>query len=429
MSETLTDPVGPSSSLDQPRPVAIRPAPVAPGERILLLDILRGFAVFGILVVNILYFSGPLEWVVAPRWTEVWNRVANALITILFAGKFYSIFSILFGIGFAVQMIRSEERGLPLAGRYLRRLFVLFIIGIVHASLIWYGDILHTYAFLGVFLLVFRRIQKELLLVLAFLSALVPVALFALGALAMSFAPDGALAGQPETLGEAFGTAESLRVYATGSWSEVTAQRIRDWVQLAGYSLFFMPSIFAMFLVGLWAGRSGVLRDLTARRPLFKRLLMITLPIGLAGNVAVYVLRSMADPMLPTWTGALSQLAYSIGVPFLALAYIAAIALMVAGGSAAFSALAPVGRMALTNYLLHSIVCTLIFYSYGLGFYGQVGPWIAIPMALVIFILQIPLSAWWLGRFRFGPVEWLWRTATYGKAQPMKIERASVPSF
>lgn len=395
--------------------------PVQPEERIILLDILRAFAIFGILVVNVLFYSGPLGWILVPPWTELPDLISSWIITVLFSGKFYSTFSILFGLGFAMQTFRAWDRGETGGGRYARRLVVLFFIGIAHAALIWYGDILHLYAVLGFFLFLFRRAPLNVLLIVAVIALMVPVGLAFLGAAVMEVIPPGD-SMSPEAAAESLGTSEALEIYSAGSWGELTLRRIRDWLMLDLYSIFFAPNVFAMFLVGLWAGRKGLYRGAPEHRPFFRRLLIIALPLGLAMNLIVLSLEKLNDnPMMPSWMGAFHQLAYAIGVPMLAFGYIAAIVLIVTRGRSLLDRIAPVGRMALTNYLMHSVVCTLIFYSYGLGLYGTVGSRFAIPIAIVIFAIQIPLSAWWLSRFRFGPAEWLWRTLTYGKAQPMRV--------
>ncbi|HVR42301.1 MAG TPA: DUF418 domain-containing protein [Thermoanaerobaculia bacterium] len=409
--------------IDAPNEEALpdAPSPVAPDERIALLDILRGFAIFGILVVNVLYFSQPIAWVVDSPFEGTWDRIATAVITIFFAGKFYSTFSMLFGVGFAIQLARAQRRGGSALPTYVRRLFWLLLIGLTHAIAIWYGDILHIYAILGFILILFRNARPRTLLIAAAISLMIPVALTFVGAAALSASPPDPDA---PSIHEIMHTEDALRNYAEGTWSEIAGQRVRDWLMLLGFSVFFLPNVFAMFLVGFWAGRSEIHLRAAELRGAFRRVVAIALPLGLALNAIVYLTREAVDPTLPTWLGAFSQLAYAIGVPLLAVSYIAAVALRVTRpeGPGALAALAPLGRMALTNYLVHSVIGTLIFYGYGLGLYGKVGPWIAIPLAVVIVGLQIPLSRWWLSRFRFGPVEWLWRSATYGRMQRLMIE-------
>ncbi len=399
-------------------PVSPAPAaPVPPAERIPLLDILRGFAVFGILVVNMLFFSGPFEWVVDAPWQSWLDRTAGFLITAFFSGKFYSIFSILFGIGFAIQMERADERGSPGAAIYIRRLLVLLAIGVLHAAFLWYGDILHLYAGLGLLLLIFRRKEPETMIPLIVIGLAVAPGLAAIGALAASFAP---AVGAEHDTAEIFRTAEAMRAYASGSWAEVTRQRIRDWLMLDSFAMFLVPSIFAMMLTGVAAAKARVFRALPERGPLFRRVLSIAFLPGLAGNIFVAAAREAVNPAAPTLLGVAVTAVQAVAVPALALTYVSALALVVMSGARMLNVLAPVGRMALTNYLLQSVIATLIFYSHGLGLFGRVGPAATTLLAVVIFAVQIAASAWWMKRFRFGPVEWVWRSLAYARWQRMR---------
>lgn len=398
-------------------PIPMRPTPLPAAHRLLVLDVLRGFAVFGILVVNMLFFAGPFEWIVDPPWTSWPDRVAEFLITAFASGKFYSIFSMLFGFGFAIQMERAEARGVAGGRIFARRLLVLLAIGVLHAALLWYGDILHLYAILGFLLLLFRgspigKIGPAIAVALA-----IPPALAGLAAIAASVAPHGGH-GQTTAI---FRTAEALRAYGSGTWDELTRHRIADWRMLDTFAIFFAPSVFAMMLTGLAAARARVVQDLETGRAFFRRALVITIVPGIAGNLFIASMKeAVDDPMEPTMLSALVTLVQAVAVPALAIAYVSALALAVASGTRLVRGLAPVGRMALTNYLLQSVVGTLIFYSYGLGLFGKVGPATTTGIAIVIFALQVAMSAWWMKRFRFGPVEWIWRSLTYGRVQPMR---------
>jgi uncharacterized protein len=400
-----------------PRPPS---APVAPAERLPLLDILRGFAVFGILVVNVLFFSGPFEWVIAPPWQSWPDRVADLVIAGLFTGKFYSIFSILFGLGFAMQMERAEARGAAGTGTYARRLVILLAIGILHAAFLWYGDILHLYAVLGFFLLFFRRSGLGAIAPAVMIGLAIPPGLAALGAIAMSFAPAGTGAGNEAA--EMFRTAEALRAYGAGTWLELTRHRVRDWLMLDSFAIFFAPNVFAMMLIGVAAAKARIFHDLAARRPFFRRALYAAVVPGVLGNAFIAATRDVLDPVVPSLLTVAVTAVQAIAVPSLAIVYISAIALAAgsARGARLLAPLAPVGRMALTNYLLQSVIATLIFYSYGLGLFGRVGPATTTGLAVAIFAAQVVASGWWMKRFRFGPAEWVWRSFTYGRAQTMR---------
>ncbi len=398
---------------DPPPPAA----PVDPADRVPLLDVLRGFAVFGILVVNMLFFAGPFEWVVHAPWTSAADRIAGFVITAFFSGKFYSIFSILFGIGFAMQMERAEKQNAPGGWIWTRRLLVLLAIGILHAALLWYGDILHLYAVLGFLLLLFRRSPIEKILPAIAIALMISPGLAAAALIGSSLS--GGM-GDEQAAAEMFRTDAALRAYASGTWSELTRQRIADWLMLDTVAVFFAPGVFAMMLAGLAAARARLFRDFESHAASFRRALLIAVVPGLGGNLFIAATKQAVDAARPTMLGAAVIGVQAIAVPALAITYISAIALAAASGRKVLSALAPVGRMALTNYLLQSVIATLIFHSYGLGLFGKVGPAATSALAVVIFALQVAVSGWWMKRFRFGPAEWAWRTLTYGRVQRMR---------
>jgi uncharacterized protein len=389
------------------------PQPIQPSERLVAIDALRGFAVFGILVVNILFFAGPIPWISSAHWTGFADRVAMFVVEVFFTAKFYTTFALLFGFGFGLQMIRAERAGRPFVRPYLRRILFLFLIGILHASLIWYGDILHVYAILGLLIIPFRRLSAMTIAPIALIALVIPIALFFLAALAISMT--GASSGSDSF----FDTAAVIRTYASGSWSEIMSQRLSDWLFLEVAALFFWPTLFAMFLGGMLLSRTDV-----ARRPAdFRRPLRIAavagVSIGVPINVLAWWLQQGSDPMEMSWRMAWHQTVLAVGAPVLAIGY-GSIVLLMSSRSAVLAPFAAVGRMALTNYLLQSVVGTLIFYSFGLGLFGSLGPAVLLPMAVAIFAVQVPLSIWWLGRFRYGPVEWLWRGATYGRMPALR---------
>ncbi len=419
-----------------PNDPSIKPdsvTPVQPSERIQFVDVLRGFALFGILFVNMELFSHPFQSLVLPAdpaspWID---RAAIWLVHFLGEGKFYSLFSLLFGLGLALQMERVEARGGRFVPLYLRRLLVLFAIGAGHAFLIWVGDILLVYAVGGLILILFRKARPRTLLIWVVVLLAIPLALNG-AATALIGAARAVPEAAPEVeraLAEVRASyvadaARANQVYATGTFAEVTAQRVYDYVNfsLAGtlYALGF--NVLAMFLVGLYFGQRRLLHDSDAHRPFFRRLLIWGLGLGLIGNAlyATLIMPLARYEISPTLLAAIA--AQGIGAPLLSLGYLSGLALLYARPAwrERLNVLAPVGRMALTNYLSQSIICTLIFYGYGLGLFGQVGTALGILLTIVIYGLQIPLSHWWLKRFRFGPAEWLWRSLVYLQAQPMR---------
>jgi uncharacterized protein len=411
----------------------IRPVPTAPHERIEILDILRGLAILGILLVNMLFFAHPLYLLLidpAP-WANPLDQAASLLIAFFAQGKFLTLFSLLFGLGLAIQLQRSQEKGQSAVPLYLRRLLALLLIGLAHAFLFWWGDILVYYALLGFVLLLFRNTAPRRLLRWAVAFLAIPLVLTA-GSVALfelaRTTPEGA--AQIETAMAAsqaqFRAAyeQAMAVYSGGDFLAMIPQRMADWAfatsaMLSGGMLFL---VLAMFLVGLYIGKRQLLHNAVEQLPLFRRVFAWGIVIGVIGNLLYVMLAHGAGALELTW-GTLAGLAgLFIGAPALSLAYATGL-IMLAQNATWHRLLAPlgaVGRTALSNYLLQTLICTTIFHGYGLGLYGQIGPAAGLALTFAIFGLQIPLSNWWVKRFRFGPFEWLWRSLTYGRMQPLR---------
>lgn len=407
-------------------------APVPQAERIQILDILRGFALFGILFVNMPLFNRPFQTIMFPADASApwFDRAAEWLIHFLGEGKFYAMFSLLFGLGLTLLMGRVEGRGGRFVPLYLRRLLVLLGFGLIHAWLIWVGDILTIYALLGVVLLLFRRAKPRTLLIWAAVLIALPLLFLTASAgmvalaqtepaaadqLAASFAQVGA--------GYLADLERASRAYGQGTFLEITAQRLRDSQSIGVTSLFALGfNVLAMFLVGVYFGKREIFRNLEANRPLFRKLLLWGMLVGLPLNALYATLIMGLARYEPTWPLALATAAQGIGAPLLSLGYASGLVLLFGSPlwEARLKLLAPVGQMALTNYLLQSIICTLIFYNYGLGLFGKVGTALGILLTIVIYLLQIPFSHWWMRRFQYGPAEWLWRSLTYLRRQPLK---------
>lgn len=408
--------------------------PVAASERIETLDVLRGLALFGILTVNIAGFSWPYEYLL---WQEEFfdsraDAVATWIIHFLSEGKFYPLFSFLFGLGAAIQMERANTHAAPFAGRFCRRLIVMLGFGLIHALFIWDGDILVWYALCGFLLLPFRKCQPKTILIWALSCLLIPVLLIVLcwAVLAgVSLVPEIGTAIE-KVFDEHYGTydeqreavEEIIHVFASGSYSEIFRARLGNliWMWLAG--LFFLPGFLGLFLLGLYAGKRRIFQDIAANTTFIQRVLIWGMTIGLPLNLiyAVIMANSNLSDLHFLWL-----LSYGLGGiagPTLSLAYAAAATLLFQRGRGRqwLRFLGPTGKMALSNYLLQSLICTTIFYSYGFGLFGAVGRATSLGLVALIFMMQIGFSAWWLNRFQFGPMEWLWRTLTYGKGQPMR---------
>jgi uncharacterized protein len=402
--------------------------PITGRERIEIVDILRGFALFGILLVNMAVFKASWAGLQYTATTDPspLDRIATLAVDFFATGKFFTLFSFLFGFGFAIQMIRAQQKGVPFVPRFARRLLVLLAIGLIHALLIWYGDILVSYALIGFLLILFRNRSPRALLIWA--SALLLVATLLIGGFMglmelSRMVPEGraALAQvEAQTLAQTEGdVARDLAIYGGGSYGEIVRERISDYGGLLFGVLFMVLPILAMFLLGLYAGKLGILHDPAAHLTLLRRVRFWGLLLGFGLSLLLVI-----GQMRLSLFGALFSelLHFSLSGPLLSMGYAATIVLL-AQHERWRSRLAPLGsagRMALTNYLLQSLICTTLFYGYGFGLFGQVGAALGIVIALVIYALQIPFSMWWLRRFQFGPMEWLWRSLTYGAWQPMR---------
>lgn len=405
--------------------------PVAAGERIEALDVLRGFALLGILLMNLEAFAGPMFEAgtgVNPAFSGV-DRFVDLLVYVFVQGKFWTLFTLLFGMGFAVMSQRAEATGRPFAAVYWRRGLVLLGIGLVHALLIWSGDILVTYALCSFLLLAFRDVSPRVLLVvavLAFLGALGLVALTGLIGTVMQSTPelaaqwDKAMSGQNEMMGK---LAEAQRqAYGSGNYFEATLQRFRDFGIGLLNLMVLGPLIFGMFLLGAWFVRTGAITAPDRHPRLFRNLRWWALPVGLALMLASTWMRPTLDPAHVDLGYAVAFSLSMLAGVLMSLGYAAWVlrGLQSPGWMQRLAWLAPAGRMALTNYLMQSLLCTLVFYGYGLGWFERMPRAWQVPFGLALFALQVLASRWWLGRFRFGPMEWLWRSLTYLKPQPMR---------
>lgn len=408
--------------------------PVSSTERLPAVDVLRGFAVFGILLVNIKYFSTPLYAAmgVLPWWSHPLDRGAAWLISVLAEGKFYILFSFLFGLGMALQMERVEARGGRFGRLYARRLMVLLLIGLGHMFLLWYGDILTTYALVGFLLLLFRRRRNKTLLIWAACLYVLPVLMFSGCAGMVSFAklwPESREAVTREFAQmEAempIASQESIALYADGGVADVFAARVQDIEDMLIAYPFLVPTVLALFLLGAYAGRCRWLHDLQRLQTALRRTLIWCLPTGLIICLGAGLVTGGHSPIWPSWAALAGMALHAVGSPLLGGGYAAAVLLALQSDTwrPAAMHLAAVGRMALSNYLLQTLICTTLFYGYGAGWYGKVGPAAGVALTVAIYALQVVFSRWWLARFHFGPCEWLWRSLTYAKLQPMRRAR------
>lgn len=404
-----------TTAVSPPAPPAI--GPVLRQERIEAIDILRGVAILGILIVNMGLFSSP-EGLPVGGTTE-------RLIYFFAQEKFKALFSFLFGLGLAVQMMRAQARGVRFLPLYARRLFALFLIGVSHFLLLWNGDILHDYAENGFVLLLFRRRSPKTLLVWAGAFLAIPLLFYGLttyDSITHRVSPPltSWISYETETQDQQT-IDETRRIYSRGTYGEMITLRAHE---LPGD---VTPDIddaylLAMFLLGLYAGRRRIFHDIPAHLPFIRRVQRWGLIIGVAGNAA-FAIGGSFDPSPTSVTENVGRLCLVFAAPAMMFFYASTIILLAQREiwRRRLAPLAAVGRTALSNYLLQSLICTTIFYSYGLALFGKVGPALGVLLTITIFLFQIPLSVWWLRRFQFGPIEWLWRSLTYRQLQPMRI--------
>jgi uncharacterized protein len=410
--------------------VAHNPAPVDPQRRIEAVDMVRGFALFGVLLVNMFNFgSGGLFW------NEPIDEFAWSLKRFFFESKSWRLFSLLFGFGFALQFIRVSERRSKFAPVYLRRMIILFVIGAGHA-LIYDGDILMQYAELGLLLVLFRKVPPRLLLVLA----IALLAVFPIGRVAKSLVePTQTAVATDYSVRFEAATAEieedrRTHVYAVGSMREVMADNAHlknPFARLLGPESSL--AVFAMFLLGLYAGRRQIFQDIPKHMQLIRKVFWWGLSIGLVSMGAERILNATTGyevfgeqqaTLLPQLFG---DVLFTYGSTLLALGYAAGITLLVQHhrGRRLLAPLGAAGRLALTVYLSGSVMKGTLFYGFAFGNAFWLGPAAVTGYAVLFFAIQIVFCVWWVNRFRFGPMEWLWRALTYLKLPSMRLQERS----
>lgn len=409
--------------------------PISSNERIYMLDVIRGFALLGILLMNIEYFQRPLTAMMFGFDSSLQgldHSVAWTVFTFV-QGKFYTMFSLLFGIGFVIFYDRAKQNHKHPRWLFFRRLCVLALFGLGHILFIWGGDILLTYAIAGLFLLLFINSSAARLWKWGLALFLLPLLMFWLGAVGLHFAmqsPDMAqqlVADQQQTTDLLHGLiASSEQAYASGSYGDVFHARLAELAMLyGGGGFFFLPTILGIFLIGAAFARSGVFTSFDRRPMAYKNLLRWGLIFGLPSALYVGFYGTNIEMMTPSIDSAIGFTLTQVANFGLCFAYMSIIALALRAAHRAkrqhwLQNLAPAGRMALTNYLLHSIIFTTLFYGYAIGFYGEYGRALTTLAAVVLWLVQIPFSKWWLDRYNYGPCEWLWRCATYGKFFALK---------
>jgi uncharacterized protein len=398
-------------------------SPVALAERIAFIDVVRGMALFGILTANMRAFVAPMDAYgnIGALFPGRADMIGQFFVDWLFQGKFVSIFSFLFGLGFAMQMSRAEARGVSFLGFYPRRLAALALIGAIHGFFIWAGDILLTYAISGALLLLFRHRRQETLLKWAAGLISLPIVLswVMLGIYFSPWRPHW-MDPKPPALAKWH---KVIDIYAHGSFKQILVQNLVQGKDDLASHLFALYAL-SLFLLGMWVWRSGIITRLDEYRPVLKRVCFWGLAVGLPlsfYNAAVTAV--LPRGQFNFWLF-LGQMLWLPAAHLQAAGYMAGVALLYQNQAwrRVLMPFAAVGRMALTDYLMQSVLCTLFFYNTGTGWFGSIGPAKAWIPTVVLYSAQLVFSNIWLRHYRFGPMEYVWRVMTYGELPAMRKE-------
>ncbi|MET9851522.1 DUF418 domain-containing protein [Streptomyces sp. NPDC006450] len=379
--------------------------------RIPEVDALRGFALLGILLVNALMMAGPYGpgGPFAPDATPL-DRAVEGIVQALAVGKFYLMFSFLFGYSFTLQQDSAARDGASAVPRMLRRTLGLLVLGLLHAVLLYTGDILMTYALLGLILIAARACSPRTALRAARIVYGCASGFLLLLGLASLFMSDAEAAGLNEIPADLAALAADYR----GDPASVVRANLG---QLPD-ALLAVPvmggSVLAAFLTGLYCGKLRLLADTGAHAARMRRICVLGVAVGLPGSLFMAV--AAGGALGPRWL-LIGSVVGMVTAPALTAAYVCGMLLFMktARGGRAALLLAPAGRMALTNYLSQSLVMALVFTAYGLALYDRLGTAVVVLGALALYGSQLALSTWLMARHRYGPVEWLLRAVTLAR--------------
>ncbi|OIJ16275.1 hypothetical protein BKP35_01380 [Anaerobacillus arseniciselenatis] len=397
----------------------MRVHPTQQEERIITLDVIRGFALLGILLVNMQFFVAPKLFLMLSGVTLFEGAISNTadwLITIFATGKFFTTFSFLFGLGFFLFMERVSAKGLSVGRLYSRRLSFLLMLGLIHIFIFWSGDILLNYAIAGFLLLLFRKSSIEKIRKWAI--GIFSVVVFLTGFFTfLSSLMENVLGEEYAPMNDWASLVEqSVIVFQNGNFSEILAFRLTEEIPLILPNFIItIPMVLFIFLIGLYVGKKGVLMNISGHLGWIRKVWKKSFIYG-AVLTFVYVILKAELFIVPFYLheASLEVLSLISGL-VVSFFYISSITLLCQQRQwkVRLKFLAPVGQMALTNYLLQTVICLMLFYGYGLGLYGKVAPEVGILITFVIFTAQVFLSKFWMARYKYGPLEHVWRAFTY----------------
>ena len=393
------------------------------------MDSLRGFAILGIFIANLASFS---FYEPGPHTGRFFTRFDDQMFflhTMFIEGKFYSIFSFLFGWGIALQLARSKSTSISSVPFVKRRLLIMALLGLAHLILLWIGDIVLFYALLGFVLLMVRNWKDRPLLIAALILLLSPILFYYLKIqFKWANAPANFMIEQAYKYDAKLNNIQSdveffRTIHTLDVWTNIK-------LNISGFffrynDLFFqsrISKVLGMFFLGYLMGRNERYKTILSNTKLLWTVAISCLAVAIPVSYIYARLHEQTGYRQLTFHGLWQTIAYAFSVAPLAIAYICLLFLLAKAkiGEKILKQVRPVGKMAFSNYIMHSIIGVTVFTGIGFAFDRQVGPVYFTLFALIVFLAQIVLSKFWLSHFQFGPIEWLWRSATYGKRQKFR---------
>ncbi|GAB3060317.1 DUF418 domain-containing protein [Virgibacillus ainsalahensis] len=382
--------------------------PLKERNRLQWIDAARGFAIFGIFIVNVGSFSAPyfMYGGEGEAWTTQVDQWTLIIIDIFFQASFYTLFSILFGFGIQIMKERVKQKGIHPRPFLFRRLLILIGFGLIHAFLIWHGDILLSYGMIGLLLLLFLEVKGKTLLIWGISLLCGSVGFFTFLLYASRNYLDFTFTSEIN---------QAMNNYQSSNITDIWSQNYNDWMFANGGMTFFILAfmLLPLFLFGMYLAKKRILHQPVLHKRLLIQLWLIALALFVLLKLGPYTFNN------PAW---FSYIQDNIGGTASALFYILSITLL-AQSRIGYQLMKPftyVGRMALSNYIMQSIMSFILFYGIGFSLYGSIRPITGVLLVVIIFSLQVLLSKWWFSHFLFGPLEWVWRCLTYGKKQPLR---------
>ncbi|KYC97210.1 MULTISPECIES: DUF418 domain-containing protein [Heyndrickxia] len=376
-------------------------------ERISSLDGLRGFSLLGIFLINMMSYESPILYYNPKEWWQGTDQSLYNWIELFVQASFYPIFAMLFGYGLVLIRNRTIEKGGEFKKIAVKRLFILLIIGIIHAFLIWSGDVLINYAIFGFILIFLLKLSGKSLMIIGLSLFVIPNLFFSLYLMIITLVSSQDMSMYTDIMN----LTKSMDIYSSSNYWNITVQRFKDWMLVNGSSniIFILFSVIPLMMIGAGAAKLKWLQSAQSERKKWLFILIISLPLGL-------FLKSL--PMFVDSNLAFKYIEQSLGGTILSFAYVAIIALFMSykWTGRLLKPFAAAGRMSLTIYITQSIVGTFIFYGYGLGLYSKLTLGTSMLLAIGIFIIQVVLAEIWFMKFKYGPLEKIWRYFTYGKS-------------